>query len=547
MPKTTIKNLVSLILEQIDTQSELDKLFPPDEYIFVENIYDYPELFQPRTQEQPDDKVRQLQPEPEVDDKVRQLQPEPELDMVAESRPPDPTEFNVTMLEEPMMIPVTIMSQKPNSKGKISQIPPIKSLNPITNEFVDEVAIGVELLTTPSGHEVLKFWNYIVEQKAGKAKERERNFIILKDRWQEDKSRIWHELENIWQKNNVRGPHFGLKVIDRNPQGTQQKIIADSKLIIDNPDTTFDEKELATKTLKDAEERLTTIQGANTKRYAIFPSVNQMFDHPDILNKLDISLIPEAWAAQERTESSALVRKTNKLGDSSPEIDIDFISARDFETVDQAMEQSMEMRMQLAGAEDAEVKKREFSKQHTRSHGDRSYGGGGWPTGQRAADQEAFIKAGEETDIYGLFSQAIQKGNIKVTTESTLRLFGNVEGDEYVMSATFSSKMYDRGASGLATHSGALFNPITVEDRKPFRNEETGEGYNPENFTVEKNITFFVTEGKESDMRIRRTGFIPRLMQKLAAEITSQINANDVIARMTIIAKNAANEKTEAV
>ena len=63
MAKTTIKNLVSLILEQIDTRAELEMTFPRDQYIFVENIYDYPELFQTSgAVNQPDDKIRQLSP-----------------------------------------------------------------------------------------------------------------------------------------------------------------------------------------------------------------------------------------------------------------------------------------------------------------------------------------------------------------------------------------------------------------------------------------------------------------------------------------------------
>ena len=536
MAKTTIKNLVSLILEQIDTRAELEMTFPRDQYIFVENIYDYPELFQTSgAVNQPDDKIRQLQP----DDKIRYLQPEPELDMVAEMAGGKPSVYPITTMEEGYLrIPANIMTRTKKSIAKMPHMPKIVSLDPETNEFVDGVAIGNEILLTPTGYEVLAFQNYGVSPKPDR-QSKKTMYVILKEGWEND------ERVNVFLGANVRGKQYG-REIDRDPQATLRTKIAEMDAIIADPNSTDDEKRTAMGEKEKLVTRLLHVQEGNSKRYAIFIAINQMFDSPAVLNHLDSVLVPEAWATPRRTEASWLVVKRHSSGAESPAIDIDFISAKDFDTVDSALNQSMEIRMELADDEQAEQRKREISKQMTRSHGDRSYGGGGWSTGQRVADLNTFTREGGKTRVYELLSKAIQEGEMTVSTESTLKLVGNVEGEEYTMTATFSGRMFDRGDNGLGRSTGPLFDPITVGLRKPFVDEH-GEPYDPETFTVEQNVDFFIDGGRSSWMDIRRTGYLPTLLQSLADEIINQINPDDVLATMIQRVQNAVDQEPEEV
>jgi len=530
MAKTTIKNLVSLILEQIDTQTELEKTFPRDQYVFVENIYDYPELFQtPGAERQPDDKIRQLQPEPEQ---------EPELAMVAEMAGGRSRVYPTHEIDEPLRIPVNIMTRTPNSIAKMPHMPKIVSLDPATNEFVEHVAIGNEIMETPTGYEVLVFENFGINPKPDRQSSKS-NYIVLKEGWESD------ERVNVFLGDNVRGKKYG-RPIERDPQGKLEARIKELQAIINDPNATYEEKRDAMDEMARAETRLHNIQEGNSKRYMTFIAINQMFDTPAVLNHLDSVLVPEAWATPRRTEASWLVIKRHKSGADSPEINIDFVSAKDFKSVEEAMNQSMEIRMELATDEQQEKRKRERSKQMTRSHGGRSYGGGEWKTGQRAADQEAFIRAGGKTQKYKLFSKAIQEGNITVTTESTLKLVGNVDGGEYTMTATFSGRMFDRGDSGRGRLTGDLFNPIVVGLRKPFVDEE-GIPYDPETFTVEENIDFFIDGGRSSWMDVRRTGYLPTLLQSLGNEIINQIDPDDVLATMIELVQNAVDEEPEEV
>ena len=209
MAKTTIKNLVSLILEQIDTQTELEKTFPRDQYVFVENIYDYPELFQtPGAERQPDDKIRQLQPEPEQ---------EPELAMVAEMAGGRERVYPTHEIEEPLRIPVNIMTRTANSIAKMPQMPKIVSLDPATNEFVEHIAIGNEIMETPTGYEVLVFENFGINPKPDR-QDSKVMYVVLKEGWESD------ERVNIFLGANVRGKKYG-RPVERDPQGKLEQIV----------------------------------------------------------------------------------------------------------------------------------------------------------------------------------------------------------------------------------------------------------------------------------------------------------------------------------
>jgi len=524
MAKTTIKNLVSLILEQIDMQAELDQTFPPDQYVFVENIFDYPELFQDvQDVQQPDDKIRQLQPEPEAEY-------EPELAMVAEGELQEMARgwiFDKRELTEALRIPANMMIRSPKSVAKMPDMPRIVCLDPDTNEFVEGVAIGNLLMITPSGHEVLVFDNYGLEEKIDRQK-KQRNFCVLKDTWEDDEGRV-QEVEKIYMRNNVRGEKYG-RSIERDPQAVLRDQIA-------NEEDPTKKKEL--------ELRLDHILDGNAKRYGLFVPINQLFDSPEILNHLDSALIPETWATPKRTEGTWVTIQKNKVGGTTPEIDINFVSVKDFKSVEDAMEKSMQVRMDLATEEERDMKNRDASQQMTRSHGGNAYAGGLWSPGQRVADLENFIREGGKTRVYELLSKAIQEGEKTVTVGSDLHLVGDVEGDEYVMSATFSANMYDRGG-GRGRLTGPLFDPITVGMRKKLPAvDDVGDPVDPENFTLEGNTKFFVNEGRTSDNTVRRTGVLPSLLKNLGKEIINQVDPDEVVATMIQLIQNAVDIEPE--
>jgi len=514
MPKTTIKNLVSLILEQINPKDRLDYLFPPDQYVYIQNIYDYPELLEkPEEAGEPEDNVRQLQPEPEM---------EPELQMAAEGvlseMAKDWTSLLVKRkLNEVMRIPANMMVLSPKSLAKIPEVPKIVCLDPETNELVEGVAIGDTLLITPSGHEVLVFYNHGLEQKIDRLK-KQANFCVLKDTWEDDNGREV-EAEFVYKKANVRGAKYG-RPVERDPQG---KLAGEIEAEEDA------EKKRA------LERRLKHIQDSNAKRYGIFVAINQMFDSPDVLNRLDSALIPETWGTPKRTERTWNKIQNQNPGGDSPNVKIDFISVRDLETVQFAINDVMELRTQLAMDQEVAEREREPSQQMVRSHGGNSYPGGLWVAGQRVADAEDFQRAGGKTRVYGLLSKAIQEGKMAVTIQSTLLLEGYTNGEEYVLSAKFSSIMFDRGK----VHKGKpLFDEINVTKRKEFVDEK-GRPYDPETFTVEKNTEFFINEGRKADMGLERSGFLPDLLNDLSAQIIEQVDPDEVIAEMIRIIQSA--------
>ena len=521
MAKTTIKNLVSLILEQINTKAELDITFPPDQYVYVQNIFDYPELFEPvEDVEQPDDKVRTLQPEPQPD-----MEPElePNLEMVAEMAK-DWT-FDKTVLEVAMRIPANVMILSPKSQAKLGAIPKIICIDPDTNEFVEDMAIGTLIMTTPSGHEVLVFYNYGLEQKLDRTK-KQANFCVLKDTWKDEVGDDM-EVENVYMKANVRGGKYG-RGIERDPQAKLRAEI---------------EAETDPQKKEELEGRLRAIQDANAKRYGLFVSINQMFDTPEVLNHLDSALIPETWGTAKRTEGTWNTIKMNKVGGDTPEINIDFVSVRDLKSVDDAINDVMELRVQLATDEDATERERETSQQMVRSHGGTAYPGGKWSPGQRVADVEAFRRAGGKTRVYELLSKNIQEGDVNVTISSKLELVGHLQDDgEYVMTATFSSKMYDRGERGMGRLIGDLFEPIRVGLRK-----QLPEGVDAEEFTLEKNTGFFVDGGRQSDMGETRTGYLPELLKTLSDEIINQVDPDEVLATMIQLVQDAVDNEPEDI
>lgn len=502
MAKTSIKKLVSLVLEQVNTRAELNKLFPPDQYIFVEDLTDFPQLFQPINDETPKD----IRPDFNYE-KTREL--EPELDMVAEMPVPKYWQEYMKELDEPLIIPVTMMSRSPASLAKMPEIPRIVSKNPITGEIVEGVAIGTTLITAPSGHEVLEFTNYGVVE-SGKL-----NYVVLADEWKVDGK--LKQFKNVFLGANVRGKKYE-REIERDAQGKLQ----------DKIQTEDDPEEV-----EKLKRRLKTIREANAKRYGIFPIINSMFSDPSVLDHLDITLVPETWAIPPTTEHTTNRIVLKKFGGDSPEIDADFIAVRDLKDVDTAINDVMDLRAELAMGDTVSDREREKSKHIPRQHANYIYSGGNWHARQRVHDENFFTSEGGKTPIYQLLSKNIQEGNAGVAIKSVLDLNGDVQGDSYVISATFRASLNARNReTGEGEEIGELFTPIRVTDSKPLPNtNDEGEMVDPDSFTLEKNASFFVDQGR-TNRNVERTGFLADLINDLGSKIKQDINPDEVLDTM---------------
>jgi len=408
MGKTSIKNLVSLIMEGIITKDELNRLFPPGEFIFIDDLEKYPELFDNVVSvERGGQETPNYQDEPSFQD-------EP-VRMAAESTELNEDDVKLATLDSSKgkyydeIVDWVRISIEDITVGKKSTLPPIACIEPNTNELVEGIVIGnIMRVFAQSGMSALKFYNYGITDN-GVDKSNLRTHYILY---------------------NGTVKEFYLHAVRQKKQGTTPERDVQSKLAAAGED-----------------EKLATVKDASVKRYILFPTINQLFSEHKILDKLDISLIPETWATPVRTEHVSNVEKKHKFGGESSEIDTNFISGRDMIDVDTAMNDVMDLRMSLAtGAppaegEEEQDREREVSKSIPRQHANYIYAGGNWPAKQRVHDKEFFKRAGEKTDIYKLLKKNIQEGNKRVNVTSVLDIKGNVQGDDYVMTSTFTATL----------------------------------------------------------------------------------------------------------
>jgi len=520
MAKTSLKNLVSLIMEQVNVAARVNEIFPPDKYVFVEDIYDYPILFQTPGQE---DNVRQLTPDfSDGDDNIRSLDPEPELALVAEGRPL-PEGWQSRELDTPLKINKRNLSQPEAAKERM-QFPPITSLDPETGEYVEDVAIGTTILKCPAGRDILKFTNYGFKQEIDRQKKLA-NYVVLAEGWETDQ-----EIEGTITK-------YRPKVdIDRDPQRTLEIAIANEE----------DPEEKAK-----LERKLDQIRESNVKTYNLYPLINSLFGNPEILDLLDKALIPETWATPPRTEHTTNEELRKKFGGRpGGEIDADFVSVRDLTDVDTAINDVMDLRAELAMGDTLSNREREFSKPIPRQHANYIYANGNWHSKQRAHDEDFFRREGGKSSRYETLAKNIQEGNKQIVIQSTLDLKGRVQNDdEYVLEATFSSILNARNPeTGAGESLGDIFPPIKVGLRRklPEIDESTGQPLDPETFTLEKNPSFLVDGGRKRDLKGKeRTGFLRELMDKLGEQMKQQIDPNETLQRMIDLV-SATNENPVA-
>lgn len=513
MAKIPIKHLVSLIKEQIDTQGVLNQLFPPDKDVYVDDLQKYPELYQTEQDTAPQDddrgKIRTLQPQGQE----RTLDPEyePELAMVAEGRE---FEFPTHNLPEPMRIEANTLVVAPRSN------PPGKIVceDPATGEMVEGVVISDLVMTTPNGKEILIFRNHGESQKVDKPTIVTRYVVLA---------------ENRFMGNKPRGAMWGKEI----PRDVLDNLLANPP----GPEASEEEQEAW-------KEKVETLQNARAKRYALFPLINRMFSEHGLLDKLDISLIPETWATPIRTEHTTNVTKIKKFGGTTAEIDADFFAVRDLDNVEEAIDEVMDLRADLAmGAVDDEEgggeRNREASTAVPRRHANYIYGGGNWFAKQRVHDENFFQGEGGKTPVYSLLSKNIQEGKKGVTIESKLEVKGEIMGEEYVLKSTFTSELNVRHPeTGAGIKIGELFQPVVTGLRKPLV-DENGNVMSSEEFTLENHINFFVNEGRT--VSGSKTGYLPDFFAQTGENVKNNIDPDAVLEQMVELVQLAAQYNPE--
>lgn len=523
MAKTTIKNLVSLILEQIDGQNRVNEIFPLDQDVLVDDLRKYPELFIPLQttgQQGAERPTIQMTPEPEMD-AVADRELEPEYQMVAEGKG---FEYEEEHLEEAIRIPANTLTLGP----KTPELPRIVCRDPETDELVEGMVIGNLVLITPSGRRALVFYNEEAYDKVDRPS-KDAWYVVLAEEGDAAHNRKY---QNRLFKDKLRGQYWGKEV----PRDVRHK------LAIPVPGETDEEKDAR-------EKRLNTIMEMMGKRYNIFPTINEMFSDHDVLDHLDSTLIPETWATSKRTEHTTNRVIYKKFGGSTPEIDVDFISVRDLKNVDEAIDDVMNLRADLAlGADVDEKRQRETSKGVPRQHANYIYSGGNWHSKQRVHDPNFFRREGGKTPVYKLLSKNIQEGLQEISVESRLNIKGDVVGQEYVLTGTFTAKLNARNQdSGAGQYVGDLLSPINVGMRKDI--PETlpdGEQLDPANLNIDTFPEFFVNQGRTTD-EAPKDGYFKDFLELLGKEIIQNVDPDEVLERMVQIVQNAVDQEAENV
>lgn len=407
----------------------------------------------------------------------------------------------IEKLPQPMRIPISELSNQSKRPDKVI------SKDPDTGDFIEDVIIGDEIMILENGLELLKFQNY-AKQRGVEGALTPKECVVLP--------------EKLYYKFLPRSSKFGTQYQKKDYETA--------------PEGESDE---------DREKRLARIQAikeGNVKRFGIFPVINEMFSRHEILDHLDICLIPETWASNLRTEHTTNVIKLKKFGATGPDIDVDFYSARDLNDIESTIDSMLDLRAELAmGEEGAEVtRQREKSAHLPRRHANYIYTkGGNWSGKQRVHDKDFFEKYGGKTMIYGLNSKNIQEGNKQISIESVLDIKGNIVGNNfnnyiYVLRAKFTATLNARNKeTGMGSNRGQLINPIEIEVVKPLP-----EGIDTESFNFSDNMDFFINEGRTVSKQ--KTGFFPDLINKLGDAILSDIDPDDVQQKVVQLAEEFA-------
>jgi hypothetical protein len=515
MGKITVDKIVSLIIEQINAETTDD--FAPNEFTFIDSIEKYGDIFFEKNDDQPTEpqpKVEpQTEPETSPNDEVEGsmeagLESDAASDLDEMARAP---KYEVQRLPQPLRIPANLLI--PGAKTTV--IPRIVSIDPATNQEVEGVVISDEYYMMPNGDRVLRFYNYGEEQKVDRST-RHLRFVVLP------------EIENKFFSDLPRNVKTGTGYAPTNYD-------------IAPPDETPAQRELRIK-------RKRAIKEGKAKRFGLFPIINDMFSKPAILDRLDICLIPETWATTQRTEHPTNVELRKLFGGIGSTIDADFYAVRDVLNLNQAINEIMDLRADIAEGrieneedpdETFDIKRERQKSSHIpRKHANYKYMNGNWDARQRVHDPEFFKEAGGKTRIYELNSKNIQEGLKELDVESMLHVKGEIVDENYVLTATFSATLNARNLiSGEGENRGPLIAPITASLMKPLPQDED---VNLGNFNLVTQPDFFINEGMIKSGT--RTGFLPALFNRLGEAILENTDPNDIQQRIVLLAQEAVEE-----
>ncbi len=482
MTKITVNKLVSRILEQINKIPQLDK---PMYFKTLGDIINYFDLNEESSHG--------------------------EIDEMANER----LNARHMKLDQPMRIPVVDLD--PTSKIRT----PIVSLDPDTNEFVEGVIIGDEIVilestTRSEGLKCLKFQNYAEESNRDRPR-KAKEWVVLPEKYFshfEPRSKRWGTA--------YKKPDYSVPVPGENERRRNTR---------EKKDLTNNERW--------------------AKYYVINPSINNLFSKPDILNRLDLCLIPEIWAGPLRTERTTNREIRFSFGGNRPTINLEYNAVRDFEeekledgtvipALVAALNDIVNIRMELESGNSIEARERYRSKFRPRVYSST----GIWTAMQRIYNETEFKNAGEYTEILKLLKKNIQRGIAGLNTVSILNIDGDIDGNNYVLRCKFEAEMNYRTAQiSKGINIKNLIDPIYAEIIAPIP-----QGLNPESMTVRNNKEFFGVVGTNGPYAVGSSfGIFQDLMDKLGEEIINKVDPNVVLTKITrlLTPENISKEFTD--
>lgn len=396
----------------------------------------------------------------------------------------------VETLDEPIRIPAQNLIN-----GGNKPIPKIVSKDPVTGEFVEDVVVANVLITLPNGGQIVKFHNY--GEKVGlDRKDMGTHYVKVP--------------ENIHFPNWPRSKKYG----------TEYKRSDKAKILPgDDP-----------KTIEKKVKRQESENEAYAKRYVIFPAINKVFTTPEILNRLDMCLVPEVRAGILRTERTTNEEKRMIFGGNRPTINAEFHSVMDRATLDESINYIFDVR---AAVEDRTQRERILSTFKPREYGGYRYPGGYWDAMQRIYNEADFEAAGKYTPILKLFKKNIQEGQKGMNIISKLLIEGDRVENEYVLRAKFWTILnYRTSEEGGPLKSRSFTPDIFAEVRKPIP-----EDVDPEDLTLRNNKDFF---GKPASPDNPDSGIFSELMDQIGRKILETLDPDDSIDKITqLVVPNA--------
>lgn len=201
------------------------------------------------------------------------------------------------------------------------------------------------------------------------------------------------------------------------------------------------------------------------KRKLVNPAFNQFFLQPSIIKHLDKCGIPEVRGGAKFTEPSTNILRTYSYN--GPRIQFNYHSVRDDNDVQDALDKIISYRTSLETGEKMKGSRPEPTKM-VRQYGGNVYPGGKWDPTQRALGKSDF----KLTPVYKLYMKNVQRGEKAFNVITDVDVLGDVVGDSYLMTMSFSATKSFRPADTeegreQSPKRGNLFEPIRVQMRVP--------------------------------------------------------------------------------